>query len=104
MSEFHQMSNQATVYLEDDEVPNFRDFISSSEDGNFKEKFKNFLKENNKEECEWDELDVSKVTDMHDMFRYAFSFNQPIGDWDVSKVKAPVNRQKINARREVRVN
>ena len=39
MSEFDQMSNRATVYLEDDEVPNFRDFISSSKDGNFKENF-----------------------------------------------------------------
>ena len=29
------MSNQATVYLENNEVPNFRDFISSNEDGNF---------------------------------------------------------------------
>ena len=86
MSEFYQMGNRATVYLENNEVLDFRDFVSSSEDRNFKENFKDFLEENDKEECEWDELDVSKVTDMHDMFRHAFSFNQPIGDWDVSKV------------------
>ena len=30
--------------------------------------------------------DVSKVTDMHGMFRYASGFNQPLDSWDVSKV------------------
>ena len=29
---------------------------------------------------------VSKVTDMRFMFKYARDFNQPIGDWDVSNV------------------
>ncbi len=32
------------------------------------------------------EWDVSKVTDMAMMFKSAFAFNQPIGDWDVSAV------------------
>jgi surface protein len=30
--------------------------------------------------------DTSKVTDMADMFGDATAFNQPIGDWDTSKV------------------
>jgi surface protein len=30
--------------------------------------------------------DVSKVTDMYNMFSYAYAFNQPIGSWDVSNV------------------
>jgi surface protein len=30
---------------------------------------------------------VSSVTDMRYMFRWATSFNQPVGDWDVSSVK-----------------
>jgi surface protein len=30
--------------------------------------------------------DVSSVTNMTDMFRFAFSFNQPLDSWDVSKV------------------
>ncbi|MBN2776437.1 MAG: BspA family leucine-rich repeat surface protein, partial [Bacteroidales bacterium] len=30
--------------------------------------------------------DVSKVTDMNEMFSNAYKFNQNIGDWDVSKV------------------
>ena len=30
--------------------------------------------------------DTSKVTDMNHMFYVAIAFNQPIGDWDTSKV------------------
>jgi surface protein len=30
--------------------------------------------------------DVSNVNNMHGMFGYADDFNQPIGDWDVSNV------------------
>jgi hypothetical protein len=30
--------------------------------------------------------DVSKVTDMSDMFFYAASFNQAVGNWNVNKV------------------
>ena len=30
--------------------------------------------------------DTSKVTDMNHMFYLAIAFNQPIGDWDTSKV------------------
>jgi len=29
---------------------------------------------------------VSGVTDMHAMFRFAVSFNQPLNNWDVSNV------------------
>ena len=32
------------------------------------------------------EWDVSKVTDMTGMFGYTSAFNQPIGKWDVSSV------------------
>ena len=30
--------------------------------------------------------DTSKVTTMNSMFRRAVNFNQPIGNWDTSKV------------------
>ena len=30
--------------------------------------------------------DVSNVTDMSELFKHAFEFNQPIGDWDTSNV------------------
>ena len=41
--------------------------------------------------------DTSKVTDMHDMFNYASGFNQPLNSWDVSKV-TDMNRMFENAR------
>ena len=30
--------------------------------------------------------DVSKVRSMQDMFAYSYEFNQPVGSWDVSHV------------------
>ncbi len=44
-----------------------------------------FLAENH-ETYDLTKLDVSKVTDMRDMFACAYAFNQDISNWDVSKV------------------
>ena len=35
--------------------------------------------------------DVSKVKYMGEMFRYARSFNQPLNNWNVSKVKSKLH-------------
>ena len=73
-----------TVYLEDDNLSDFKNMLRSQ--GNFLENYGRYLGKLKKLKVDFSKFDVSKVTNMDDMFNSVKSFNQPIGDWNVSNV------------------
>ena len=72
------------VYIEDKDINSLTNSLKKN--GNFSEIYKEFLEKNNKEQCEFANLNVSRVTNMQGMFGRAKQFNQDIGHWDVTNV------------------
>ena len=71
-----------TIYLEDGEdVEKFTDILQRR---NFRDSYTEFVNEKIKDVFELNNLDVSRVTDMDNMFAELEWFNEPIGNWNVS--------------------
>jgi surface protein len=79
-------TKDCTFYLEDDDFEKFNEALNS---GDFRDSYTEFVKENierMKDVFELNNLDVSRVTDMNNMFMEIEWFNEPIGNWNVSNV------------------